>query len=92
MTDGDNTLNRWAGNGSDPAQCTNCDARTTLACDSVKAANIRLYTVRMIDGNAALLRSCATSTAMYFDVQNASQLNAVFNAIGGELASLHLSQ
>jgi Flp pilus assembly protein TadG len=92
MTDGDNTLNRWAGNGSDPAQCTNCDARTTLACDSVKAANIRLYTVRMIDGNAALLRNCATSTAMYFDVQNASQLNAVFNAIGGELASLHLSQ
>jgi Flp pilus assembly protein TadG len=92
MTDGDNTISRWAGNGSDPTQCTNCDARTTLACNAVKAANIRLYTVRMIDGNATLLRNCATNTTMYFDVQNASQLNAVFNAIGGELASLHLSQ
>jgi hypothetical protein len=92
MTDGDNTISRWAGNGSDPNQCTDCDARTTMACNSVKAANIRLYTVRMIDGNATLLRNCATNTTMYFDVQNASQLNAVFNAIGGELASLHLSQ
>jgi Flp pilus assembly protein TadG len=92
MTDGDNTISRWAGNGSNPTLCTDCDARTTLACNSVKAANIKLYTVRMIDGNATLLRNCATNTTMYFDVQNASQLNAVFNAIGGELASLHLSQ
>lgn len=92
MTDGDNTISRWAGNGSDPSQCTDCDARTTMACNAAKAANIRLYTVRMIDGNAGLLRNCATSSAMYFDVQNASQLNAVFNAIGGELASLHLAQ
>lgn len=92
MTDGDNTISRWAGNGSDPSQCTDCDARTTMACNTVKAANIRLYTVRMIDGNATLLRNCATNTTMYFDVQNSNQLNAVFNAIGSELASLHLSQ
>ncbi len=92
MTDGDNTLSRWAGNGSTPSLCTDCDARTTLACNAVKAANIRLYTVRMIDGNATLLRNCATNATMYFDVTSASQLNAVFNAIGGELASLHLSQ
>lgn len=92
MTDGDNTISRWAGNGSTASLCTDCDARTTMACNSVKAANIRLYTVRMIDGNAALLRNCATNSTMYFDVQNANQLNAVFNAIGGELASLHLSQ
>lgn len=92
MTDGDNTLSRWAGNGSNAALCTDCDARTTMACNAVKSAKIRLYTVRMIDGNASLLRNCATNETMYFDVQNASQLNAVFNAIGGELASLHLSQ
>lgn len=92
MTDGDNTLSRWAGNGSNPDLCTDCDARTTLACNAVKAANIRLYTVRMIDGNATLLRNCATNETMYFEVTNSSQLNAVFNAIGGELASLHLSQ
>ncbi len=92
MTDGDNTINRWNGVGTDPNQCTGCDARTTLACNSVKASGIRLYTVRLIDGNATLLRNCASDPSMYFEVQTASQLNAVFNAIGGELASLHLSQ
>jgi Flp pilus assembly protein TadG len=90
MTDGQNTQNRWNGNGSD--YCAQCDARTALACTNAKAAGIRLYTIRVIDGNADLLRNCATDPSMYFDVQSASDLTAVFNAIGGQLASLHLSQ
>lgn len=90
MTDGDNTQNRWGGNGS--SYCAQCDTRTALACVNAKAAGIRIYTIRVIDGNADLLRNCATDPSMYFDVQSASDLNAVFNAIGGQLASLHLSQ
>jgi Flp pilus assembly protein TadG len=90
MTDGDNTINRWSGNGSNA--CTDCDARTQLVCTNIKAAGVGLYTVRMIDGNATLLRNCATDPSMYFDVQQSSQLNAVFNSIGETLAKLHLSQ
>jgi Flp pilus assembly protein TadG len=90
MTDGDNTQNRWGGNGS--SYCAQCDTRTALACTNAKAAGIRIYTIRVIDGNADLLRNCASDPSMYFDVQTASDLNAVFNAIGGQLASLHLSQ
>jgi hypothetical protein len=90
MTDGDNTQNRWGGNGS--SYCAQCDTRTALACTNAKAAGIRIYTIRVIDGNADLLRNCASDPSMYFDVQSASDLNAVFNAIGGQLANLHLSQ
>ena len=72
LTDGENTENRWTTNAAD------IDARTRLVCANVKAAGIKLYTVRVIDGNASLLQQCATSSDMYFNVQNASQLNGVF--------------
>lgn len=90
MTDGDNTQNRFGGNGS--SYCSQCDTRTALACTNAKAAGIRIYTIRVIDGNADLLRNCASDPSMYYDVQSASDLTSVFNAIGGQLANLHLSQ
>ena len=72
LTDGENTENRWTTNSAD------IDARTRKVCANVKAAGIKLYTVRVIDGNATLLQQCATRSDMYFNVQNATQLNAVF--------------
>ena len=54
LTDGDNTQNRWSSTASV------IDARTSKACDNIKAANIKLYTVRVIDGNVTLLKGCAT--------------------------------
>jgi len=86
MTDGQNTQNRWSNSQSA------IDPRTKLACDNVKAANIKLYVVRVIDGNATLLKNCATNPTMYYDVQNASQLSAVFSAIAQNLANLRLAK
>ena len=86
LTDGDNTKNRWTNTSAA------IDARTQLACDNVKAANIKIYTVRVIDGNATLLRGCATNPGMYYDVQQASQLNTVFSAIAQNLANLRLAK
>lgn len=86
MTDGENTQNRWTSNS------TSIDNRTAATCTAVKAAGIKIYTIRVIDGNATLLRNCASDPSMYFDVQNASQLTSVFNSIGATLAQLHLSQ
>ena len=54
MTDGENTQNRWTSSSS------SIDARTQKACDNVKAANIKLYTVRVINGDVTLLKGCAT--------------------------------
>ena len=84
LTDGDNTENRWTTNSVD------IDARTKKVCANVKAAGIKLYTVRVIDGNATLLQQCATRTDMYFNVQNASQLNGVFSQIANSLANLRI--
>jgi hypothetical protein len=86
LTDGDNTQNRWSTSQS------SIDARTKLACTNVKAANIKLYTVRVINGNATLLKDCATKPDMYYDVQNASQLSAVFSTIAQNLANLRLAK
>jgi Flp pilus assembly protein TadG len=86
LTDGDNTQNRWSTSQS------SIDNRTKLACTNVNNANIKLYTVRVINGNASLLQQCATKSDMYYNVQNASQLSAVFSTIAQNLANLRLSK
>jgi Flp pilus assembly protein TadG len=86
LTDGDNTENRWSKNQ------TSIDNRTKLACTNVNTANIKLYTVRVINGNASLLQQCASKPDMYYNVQNAAQLSAVFSTIAQNLANLRLSK
>jgi len=86
LTDGDNTQNRWTTWGS------SIDGRTALACTNAKAANIRIYTVRVIDGDANLLQSCATKPSMYYNVNQASQLNSVFSSIAQNLANLRIAK
>jgi Flp pilus assembly protein TadG len=86
LTDGDNTQNRWSTSSS------SIDTRTSLACANVKAANIKVYTVRVIDGDATLLKNCASKPTMYYDVQQASQLNAVFSSIAQNLANLRIAK
>jgi hypothetical protein len=86
LTDGDNTRNRWTSSSS------SIDARTVLACTNAKAANIKIYTVRVIDGDATLLRNCATKPNMYYDVTQASQLDSVFSSIAQTLANLRIAK
>jgi hypothetical protein len=89
LTDGDNTQNRFSSSQSA------IDARTTKVCNNIKAAattNIKIYTVRVIDGNASLLQNCASRPDMYYDVQNSSQLNTVFTTIAQNLANLRISK
>jgi Flp pilus assembly protein TadG len=86
LTDGQNTQNRWS-------QSTgSIDSRTQKVCENAKAANIKIYTVRVIDGNATLLQTCATKPDMYFNVQQASQLNNVFSSIAQNLANLRIAK
>jgi Flp pilus assembly protein TadG len=86
LTDGDNTQNRWSSSSSA------IDARTQKVCDNIKTANIKIYTVRVINGNASLLKGCATNPTMYYDVQQAVQLNSVFSSIAQNLANLRITQ
>ncbi len=86
LTDGENTENRWGANSAA------IDKRTEAACANIKKDGIKVYTVRVIEGNQSLLRSCATASNMYFEVSQASQLNAVFKSIADSLATLHISK
>jgi Flp pilus assembly protein TadG len=88
LTDGDNTEDRWSTTQS------SIDTRMGMACDNVKApgSNIKIYTVRVINGNSTLLRNCATKPSMYYDVDQASELNGVFSSIAQQLATLRISK
>jgi hypothetical protein len=92
LTDGDNTESWKNSNNSKVTSSSSIDARTALACTNAKAANIKIYAIRVINGNATLLKNCATRSDMYFDVQNSSQLSAVFSAIAQNLANLRLAK
>jgi Flp pilus assembly protein TadG len=86
LTDGTNTQNRWT------SSSTAIDARTQKACDNAKADNIKIYTIRVIDGNATLLNGCASKPDMYYEVQQAAQLNSVFSSIAQNLANLRIAK
>jgi Flp pilus assembly protein TadG len=86
LTDGDNTRNSF---GQSPGVI---DQRTRLACDSAKSSGVKVYTIRLLAGNATLLRECATRPDMYKDVKNAGELKQVFQAIASEITSLRLTQ
>ncbi|MCE9650597.1 MAG: VWA domain-containing protein [Parvibaculum sp.] len=86
LTDGENTENRWSSDGN------TIDARTTLICNNIKSTGIKVYSVRVIDGDATLIKSCATDAGMYYSVSNASQLTTVFASIAQALSNLRISQ
>ena len=86
LTDGTNTQNRWASSDSQ------IDPRTALACTNAKNANIKIYTVRVIDGDKTLLRNCASKPTMYYEVNQASELNSVFSSIAQNLARLRIAK
>lgn len=92
LTDGTNTESWKNSNSTRVTSSSAIDARAALACSNIKAANIKIYAIRVIDGNANLLRNCATNPTMYFDVQNAGQLGSVFSAIAQNLANLRISK
>jgi adhesin HecA-like repeat protein len=92
LTDGQNT-EAW--NNQTQSTITSqatLDARTAQACTNIKAAGIKIYAIRVIDGNASLLQSCATNPGMYYDVQDPAQLDSVFKAIAESLANLRIAR
>ena len=86
LTDGNNTQNRWDGS----SQVAAIDGRTKIACTNAKAMNIELFTVRLIDGNASLLRECATDPDHYFSVNTASELTNTFRKIAERVLRIRI--
>jgi von Willebrand factor type A domain len=85
LTDGENTENRYTTNSGA------IDPRALQACTNVKAQGISIYSVRVIDGDRALLQACASNASMYYEVSSASGLTPVFEAIANEIGSIRLT-
>ncbi len=80
LTDGDNTKGRFTGGPCGNWACVSAmDAKTAAACESAKQRGIKVYTVRVINGNANMLRTCASLNAngqpLYYEVNNAAELS-----------------
>ena len=86
LTDGLNTQNRFTTNP------TQIDKRTDVACNNLKKEKIRVFTVRVIEGNVPLLQGCASAPNMFYDVQVASQLTPVFASIAASLSGARLAK
>jgi Flp pilus assembly protein TadG len=68
------------------------DARTAELCTNMKAAGIQIYTVRVevSQGTSDLLKNCASSPTMFYDVQNSANLTEVFRSIGSSINELRI--
>jgi hypothetical protein len=93
LTDGLNTYDRGGiGTCNGSSACPRVDVRSELVCAGIRNAGITVYTVRLIEGNATLLRNCATNPSMYYSVSTASELTNVFKSIAQALSNLRLSK
>lgn len=95
FTDGNNTQNRFKGNGQDGnAEAPQVDARFTKACTNAKQyAQATVFTVGIGDGANDLLRNCATDPAQYYyPISSASQISGVFNAILAQISRIRTSK
>jgi Flp pilus assembly protein TadG len=107
LTDGNNTRNRFTsvGCGSVPANGTEADIddRTRAMCNEIKGKSsrtdaagraipdVKVFTIRVMEGNQALLRNCASDASMYKEVNNAADIDKVFKDIMREITNLRLT-
>ncbi|MCK8785742.1 Tad domain-containing protein [Roseomonas sp. NAR14] len=67
--------------------------RTSVLCESIKAAGIRVYTITFALTNATtqnMFRNCASRPDYYFNSPDAAALQAAFREIAQQLANLRL--
>jgi Flp pilus assembly protein TadG len=101
LTDGDNTQNRI--NGVKNYSASKIDPRTREACEVAKAADITVITIRVVEGNAGLLKKCASKptdpkhpfyrngSELYHDVQNPADLTPLFQNIANQILATRLT-
>ncbi|WP_419319145.1 pilus assembly protein TadG-related protein [Caulobacter sp. ErkDOM-E] len=70
------------------------DSRQTKTCAAAKAKGVIIYSigVGVSDHSKVVLQGCASTSDKYYDVTNADQLTAVFDAIAGSIQNLRISK
>ena len=97
FTDGQNTVNRWNGDGTMGTSSTErgkIDARMKLLCDAVKSKNTTIYAVQLDDGTGVspVLPACASGSSNFFMLSNPSEIDTAFTQIGTSISKLRVSK
>ena len=76
------------------ARTSAIDGRLSQLCSNMKSAGVQIFTVRVevTDGTSDVLRNCASSATMFFDVKDSSGLSSVFQAIADQISELRISK
>ena len=92
LTDGNNTQNRWGGNGAEGnLYVPDIDERLRQACALARSRDVQIFTIRVIAGNEPLLRGCATSPSMYYPATTAADIAPAFAKIMDQISKARLS-
>lgn len=91
------TLQRELNDGSNISNSTTylryVNQRQAMLCTNIKNAGIEIYVVRFRNGDASIMRDCATQDGEhYYEANSASELAAAFDAIGTGIGSLRLTR
>ena len=86
LTDGLNTQNRWT------TTSATIDARTALACTAAKNLGITVFTVRLEQGNSAMLSACASQTGYYYNLSNSTQISGALGSIMKSIKKIRLTR
>lgn len=87
--------NRLGINGTGISSTTEVNNRMAETCRLMKEEGVIIYTITFRLSNSTarqLFRDCATSSAHYFNSPSNSELQTVFQRIGGELSNLRIAQ
>jgi hypothetical protein len=92
LTDGDNTFNRRAYNTSSgkviPGQL---NKNTQETCNNLKSVNVKVFTIRVVNGNKNLLENCATEPSMFYDIKDPKEMEKVFQSISARIKNMYIS-
>lgn len=94
MTDGENTKSPDYPTHDD-SDITDANKITDELCDAIKKENIVVYTIAFAVTDATvktLLQDCGTTPGHFFEPDTAGELNGAFEAIGGALRNISLTQ
>ncbi len=82
LTDGLNVDGRIIQEGGTVSDMDNATLET---CNDAKAAGNEIYSIRVMEGNEAMLRNCASGAGNYFNLTDPKDLESVFQIISDRI-------
>lgn len=97
LSDGQNTMDRWYGNGSVERSTPdgNIDARLEKTCDNAKATGVIIYTILLdipagSESPSAPLSYCATDSSKYYVLTSTTAIVTTFNQIAQQITDVRV--